>query len=143
MNADAPKAVWPLGRFQTRPRGGRTRLEPMYPCPAVAGRDKVSPQSAQSPRRKERERTYGRRYCEILPGSAAGVHERVASAFPASARRPQAYRLATARSVGRPLGAEAPCPSSLAEPPVRRLTHPRWEPDASVGPVRFCAGGAQ
>jgi hypothetical protein len=21
--------------------------------------------------------------------------------------------------------------------------HPRWEPDALIGPVRFCAGGAQ
>ena len=24
-----------------------------------------------------------------------------------------------------------------------RVTHPRWEPDALIGPVRFCAGGAQ
>ena len=23
------------------------------------------------------------------------------------------------------------------------VTHPRWEPDALIGPVRFCAGGAQ
>jgi len=23
------------------------------------------------------------------------------------------------------------------------VTHPRWEPDALMGPVRFCAGGAQ
>jgi hypothetical protein len=23
------------------------------------------------------------------------------------------------------------------------VKHPRWEPDARIGPVRFCAGGAQ
>ena len=23
------------------------------------------------------------------------------------------------------------------------VNHPRWEPDALIGPVRFCAGGAQ
>ena len=23
------------------------------------------------------------------------------------------------------------------------VTHPRWEPYARIGPVRFCAGGAQ
>ncbi len=23
------------------------------------------------------------------------------------------------------------------------VTHPRWEPDALIGPVRFCAGGVQ
>ena len=26
---------------------------------------------------------------------------------------------------------------------IARRQHPRWEPDALIGPVRICAGGAQ
>lgn len=38
-----------------------------------------------------------------------------------------------------------PSPRILHPWPNRRfaVTHPRWEPDALIGPVRFCAGGAQ
>jgi group II intron reverse transcriptase/maturase len=38
-----------------------------------------------------------------------------------------------------------PVPNIRHPWPNRRfaVTHPRWEPDASIGPVRFCAGGVQ
>jgi RNA-directed DNA polymerase len=38
-----------------------------------------------------------------------------------------------------------PKPRILHPWPEKRfaVTHPRWEPDALIGPVRFCAGGAQ
>ena len=38
-----------------------------------------------------------------------------------------------------------PEPRILHPWPEKRFAvrHPRWEPDASIGPVRFCAGGAQ
>ena len=36
-----------------------------------------------------------------------------------------------------------PRPGPRAASPTHRRQHPRWEPDALIGPVRFCAGGAQ
>jgi len=38
-----------------------------------------------------------------------------------------------------------PAPSILHPWPDRRfaVTHPRWEPNARIGPVRFCAGGVR
>ena len=37
----------------------------------------------------------------------------------------------------------APRPGPPAASCTLRRQHPRWEPDALIGPVRFCAGGAQ
>src|SRR5208337_3510347 len=36
-----------------------------------------------------------------------------------------------------------PRPGPRAASRTLRRQHPRWEPDALIGPVRFCAGGAQ
>ena len=59
-------------------------------------------------------------------------------------RRSQKDRMAWARM--KKLADEwLPMPRILHPWPSERFAakHPRWEPDARIGPVRFCAGGAQ
>ena len=59
-------------------------------------------------------------------------------------RRSQKDRMTCARATA--LAQEwLPSPRILHPWPDKRFAvrHPRWEPDALIGPVRFCAGGAQ
>jgi hypothetical protein len=59
-------------------------------------------------------------------------------------RRSQRTRMTWAR-FSRIAAAFLPKPRILHPWPQARfcVTHPRWKPSASIGPARFCAGGAQ
>ena len=59
-------------------------------------------------------------------------------------RRSQKDRLTWAR-IARLAGDFLPQPKILHPWPHQRFAvkYPRWEPDALIGPVRICAGGAQ